>query len=69
MSSLHSRSWRLLDNFIFIIIDIMKKKSITNVKNKSDKMLRFTFPEHGFVVEAKNIREAEEKAEKIISKK
>ena len=44
----------------------MKKKSINKSK---DKMLRFTLPEYWIVVEAKNSKEAVEKAEKILSKK
>lgn len=54
--------------YIYNIV-IMAKKSINNVKNKSDKMIRFTFPEYWFVVEAKDTKEALKKAEKIISKK
>lgn len=41
----------------------------TSINKKKDKMLRFTLPEYGIVVEAKNAQEAVEKAEKILSKK
>jgi len=44
----------------------MKK---TSINKKKDKMLRFTLPEYWFTIEAKNTREAVEKAEKILSKK
>lgn len=39
------------------------------MKNSADKMQRYNFPEYGFVVEAKSLEEAQEKAKKIISKK
>lgn len=45
----------------------MKKKNITE-EVKKDKMIRFNLPEFWIVVEAKNINEATEKAEKILSK-
>ena len=41
----------------------------TSINKKKDKMLRFTIPEHGIVVEAKDAQAAVEKAEKILSKK
>ena len=46
----------------------MKKKNITE-EVKSDKMIRFNLPEFWIVVEAKDSKEAIEKAEQILSKK
>ncbi len=54
-----------LDNLLYNI-EIMSKKSIKEVAKKLQK---FTFPEHRIVIEAENIEEAQEKLEKIISKK
>ena len=48
----------------------MKKNKVPKFLNQvKDKMQRFNFPDHWFVVEAKSMEEAQEKAKKIISKK
>lgn len=44
----------------------MTKKSINKGKETQKK---YTFPDLGIVIEAKNLKEAEQKAEKILSKK
>lgn len=47
----------------------MKKWINKGLKNKADKMQRFNFPDYGFVVEAKNMEEAQKKARDLISNK
>lgn len=41
----------------------------TSINKKKDKLLSFTLPEYGIVIQAKDSKEAVEKAEKLLSKK